>query len=133
MILPVCCKLQCRDAVGCFPCIVHAYLRNPLVVYRTLKLDQFEFPTIQRSAMFWPMQSRPVRRFWSTAFPTSLASGAAPTTTAPWPPSATIMPMICPSRSMTLPWSWNCSTSTILLMKCCSLFRVASIVASLTA
>ena len=36
------------------------------------------------------------RRYWCTVFRIFSASGAAPTTTVPWQPSATISQMICP-------------------------------------
>ena len=41
------------------------------------------------------------QRCWCTDSPICLASGAGPTTTALWPPSAITLPMNCPSRSMT--------------------------------
>ena len=55
----------------------------------------------------------PAPRCWFTAFPTCLANGAAPTTTAPWLLFATTLPTACPSPSMTAQLSWNCCTLTI--------------------
>ena len=63
--------------------------------------------------LFFAYAQRPALRCWCTVSPTCSASGAAPTITLRWQPSATIRPMICPLRSMTRQWNWNFSTSTI--------------------
>ena len=59
------------------------------------------------------------------------ASGAAPTTTAPWRPSAITPPTTCPSRSMTAPPSWSFCTLTTWWRKCSTRWR-ASLTAAIT-
>ena len=49
---------------------------------------------------------RPAQKYSSIGSQTCLASGAGPTITPRWPPSATTWPMICLSRSMTAAQSW---------------------------
>lgn len=57
-------------------------------------------------------------------FPNLFGNGAAPTTTAPWRPSAITPPTICPSRSMTAPPSWSYCTLTTWWRKCSTRWRV---------
>ena len=53
------------------------------------------------------------RRYWSTGSRISLENGAAPITTALWPPSATIWPTAFRSMSAIRPQSWSCFILTI--------------------
>ena len=78
-----------------------------------------------------PTGRRPARRCWSTASRICSASGAAPTTTAPWRPSAITPPTTCPSRSMTAPPSWSYCTLTTWWRKCSTRWRV-SLTAAIT-
>ena len=64
-------------------------------------------------------------------FPICLANGAAPTTTAPWRPSAITPPTTCPSRSMTVPPSWSFCTLTTWWRRCSTRWR-ASLIAAIT-
>lgn len=81
--------------------------------------------------LFFTYGQETARRCWSTASRICSASGAAPTTTVPWRPSAITPPMTCPSRSMTAPPSWSYCTLTTWWRKCSTRWRV-SLTAAIT-
>ena len=81
---------------------------------------------------FSSTRRRPAPGCWCTASPTSTASGAARTTTARWPPSATTSPTAYPYRSTIPMLSWNCCTSTTWWTRCSWPYRARSTAASST-